>query len=190
MDRFYGWVWPQSGQTHSSSWECFVLQLWQSPCVTSATLAHLAGIRDGAPCQAELCWEEAQNLGIISSRIPGLPPATFYSEPSSTPAPAKPGGCWGSPIPLGWEHREAVTTIPVSMLEFHRLLPQENTTCSVWGNTTDYRRAPAEEDLSRTPHLVLTPMGLIPAPGYPKTGKNLEQGWPMDMGGAHGCWNF
>ncbi|XP_031978444.1 integrin alpha-11 isoform X1 [Corvus moneduloides] len=34
-----------------------------------------------------------------------------------------------------------------------QLLPQENTTCSIWGNTTDYRRTPAEEDLSRTPHL-------------------------------------
>ncbi|XP_053811007.1 integrin alpha-11 isoform X2 [Vidua chalybeata] len=29
----------------------------------------------------------------------------------------------------------------------------ENTTCSISGNTTDYRRTPAEEDLSRTPHL-------------------------------------
>ncbi|NWW39378.1 ITA11 protein, partial [Panurus biarmicus] len=48
---------------------------------------------------------------------------------------------------------EVTTTTPVSMLEFHRLLPQENTTCNIWGNTTDYRRTPAEEDLSRTPHL-------------------------------------
>nr|XP_031361614.1 integrin alpha-11 [Lonchura striata domestica] len=30
---------------------------------------------------------------------------------------------------------------------------RENTTCSIWGNSTDYRRTPAEEDLSRTPHL-------------------------------------
>ncbi|NXE43598.1 ITA11 protein, partial [Ptilorrhoa leucosticta] len=90
---------------------------------------------------------------LFTSRIPGLPPATSHSEPNSIPAPAKLGGCWGSPIPLGWEHREVVTTIPVSMPEFHRLLPQENTTCSIWGNTTDYRRTPAEEDLSHTPHL-------------------------------------
>lgn len=37
--------------------------------------------------------------------------------------------------------------------------PQENTTCNVWGNTTDYRSTPTEEDLSRTPLLVRVPMG-------------------------------
>ncbi|KFQ09975.1 Integrin alpha-11, partial [Haliaeetus albicilla] len=34
-----------------------------------------------------------------------------------------------------------------------QLLLQENVTCNIWGNTTDYQRTPAEEDLSRTPHL-------------------------------------
>ncbi|KFV77427.1 Integrin alpha-11, partial [Struthio camelus australis] len=31
--------------------------------------------------------------------------------------------------------------------------PKENATCNVWGNTTDYRSTPTEEDLFRTPHL-------------------------------------
>ncbi|XP_023789397.1 integrin alpha-11 [Cyanistes caeruleus] len=51
-------------------------------------------------------------------------------------------------------------TVPVATRAGNRLLlptefraDQENTTCSIWGNTTDYRRTPAEEDLSRTPHL-------------------------------------
>lgn len=51
------------------------------------------------------------------------------------------------------------------MLRAHQLLPQENTTCNIWGNTTDYRRTPTEEDLSRTPHLVHTSVGLILALG-------------------------
>lgn len=57
------------------------------------------------------------------------------------------------------------TIVPVPMLQAHQLLPQENTTCNIWGNTTDYRRTPAEEDLSHTPHLVHTFVGLIPALG-------------------------
>lgn len=44
------------------------------------------------------------------------------------------------------------------------LLPQENATCNVWGNTTDYRSTPAEEDLSRTPLLVRVLTGRILAP--------------------------
>ncbi|RLV92590.1 hypothetical protein DV515_00013694 [Chloebia gouldiae] len=51
-------------------------------------------------------------------------------------------------------------TVPVATRAGNRLLlptefqaDQENTTCSIWGNTTDYRRTPAEEDLSHTPHL-------------------------------------
>ncbi|XP_039933683.1 integrin alpha-11 [Hirundo rustica] len=51
-------------------------------------------------------------------------------------------------------------TVPVATRAGNRLLlpaefraDQENTTCTVWGNSTDYRRTPAEEDLSRTPHL-------------------------------------
>ncbi|KAI1235273.1 hypothetical protein IHE44_0002915 [Lamprotornis superbus] len=79
--------------------------------------------------------------------------STSHSEPNSIPAPTPPGGCWGCPIPWGWGHREVTAPIPASVPEFHRLLPQENTTCTIWGNTTDYRRTPAEEDLSRTPHL-------------------------------------
>ena len=55
--------------------------------------------------------------------------------------------------------------VPVPVLGAHRLLPQENATCNVWGNATDYQRTPAEEDLSRTPHLVRTSVGLILAPG-------------------------
>ncbi|XP_005521714.1 PREDICTED: integrin alpha-11 [Pseudopodoces humilis] len=51
-------------------------------------------------------------------------------------------------------------TVPVATRAGNRLLlptefraDQENTTCSIWGNTSDYRRTPVEEDLSRTPHL-------------------------------------
>ncbi|NXX32721.1 ITA11 protein, partial [Nicator chloris] len=51
-------------------------------------------------------------------------------------------------------------TVPVATRAGNRLLlptefraDQANTTCNIWGNTTDYRRTPAEEDLSRTPHL-------------------------------------
>ncbi|KFP74161.1 Integrin alpha-11, partial [Acanthisitta chloris] len=64
---------------------------------------------------------------------------------------------------LGFFPVEGVTiklTIPVATRAGNRLLlltdflvDQENTTCNIWGNTTDYRRTPAEEDLSRTPHL-------------------------------------
>ncbi|NXI95475.1 ITA11 protein, partial [Psophia crepitans] len=64
---------------------------------------------------------------------------------------------------LGFFPVEGVTikiTIPVATRAGNRLLlltefvvDQENTTCNIWGNTTDYRSAPAEEDLSHTPHL-------------------------------------
>ncbi|NXN38573.1 ITA11 protein, partial [Rhinoptilus africanus] len=64
---------------------------------------------------------------------------------------------------LGFFPVEGLTiklTVPVATRAGNRLLlltefvvDQENTTCNIWGNTTDYRRAPAEEDLSRTPHL-------------------------------------
>lgn len=56
---------------------------------------------------------------------------------------------------------EVATMVPVPMLGAHRLLPQENATCNIWGNTTDYRRTPTEEDLSRIPHLVRAFMALI-----------------------------
>ncbi|KFQ13796.1 Integrin alpha-11, partial [Leptosomus discolor] len=64
---------------------------------------------------------------------------------------------------LGFFPVEGVTiklTVPVATRAGNRLLlltefvvDQENTTCNVWGNTTDYQRMPVEEDLSRTPHL-------------------------------------
>ncbi|GAB0194291.1 integrin alpha-11 [Grus japonensis] len=64
---------------------------------------------------------------------------------------------------LGFFPVEGMTikiTVPVATRAGNRLLlltefmaDQENTTCDIWGNTTDYRRTPAEEDLSHTPHL-------------------------------------
>uniref|UniRef100_A0A663MZ57 Integrin subunit alpha 11 n=1 Tax=Athene cunicularia TaxID=194338 RepID=A0A663MZ57_ATHCN len=64
---------------------------------------------------------------------------------------------------LGFFPVEGVTiklTVPMATRAGNRLLlltefeaDQENTTCNIWGNTTDYQRTPAEEDLSRTPHL-------------------------------------
>ncbi|XP_071610207.1 integrin alpha-11 isoform X1 [Heliangelus exortis] len=64
---------------------------------------------------------------------------------------------------LGFFPVEGVTiklTVPVAtragnriLLLTHFLVDQDNTTCNIWGNTTDYRRTPAEEDLTRTPHL-------------------------------------
>ncbi|NWU83256.1 ITA11 protein, partial [Onychorhynchus coronatus] len=64
---------------------------------------------------------------------------------------------------LGFFPVEGVTirvTVPVATRAGNRLLlltdfllDQENTTCNLLGNTTDYRRTPAEEDLTRTPHL-------------------------------------
>ncbi|NXC31606.1 ITA11 protein, partial [Campylorhamphus procurvoides] len=64
---------------------------------------------------------------------------------------------------LGFFPVEGVTikvTVPVATRAGNRLLlltelllDQENTTCSIWGNSTDYGGTPAEEDLSRTPHL-------------------------------------
>ncbi|XP_032926097.1 integrin alpha-11 [Catharus ustulatus] len=64
---------------------------------------------------------------------------------------------------LGFFPVQGVTlkiTVPVATRAGNRLLlpagfraDQENTTCTIWGNTTDYRSTPAEEDLSRTPHL-------------------------------------
>ncbi|NXJ56945.1 ITA11 protein, partial [Spizaetus tyrannus] len=64
---------------------------------------------------------------------------------------------------LGFFPVEGVTiklTVPVATRAGNRLLlltefmvDQENATCNIWGNTTDYQRTPAEEDLSRTPHL-------------------------------------
>ncbi|NWY70927.1 ITA11 protein, partial [Erithacus rubecula] len=77
---------------------------------------------------------------------------TPHSEPNPIPAPSNPVGA-GDPQ----FHRDGGTGkhLPQSLfvLEFHQLLPQENTTCNIWGNSTDYRRTPAEEDLSHTPHL-------------------------------------
>lgn len=60
---------------------------------------------------------------------------------------------------------EVAAMVPIPMLGAHQLLPQENATCNIWGNTTDYQSTPAEEDLSRTPHLVRVFVGLILAPG-------------------------
>ncbi|KFP17945.1 Integrin alpha-11, partial [Egretta garzetta] len=65
---------------------------------------------------------------------------------------------------LGFFPVEGVTiklTVPVATRGGNRLLlltefmvdQLENTTCNIWGNTTDYRRVPTEEDLSRIPHL-------------------------------------
>ncbi|NWI60543.1 ITA11 protein, partial [Calyptomena viridis] len=64
---------------------------------------------------------------------------------------------------LGFFPVEGVTiriTVPVATRAGNRLLllteflgDQENRTCNIWGNTTDYGRTPAEEDLSHTPHL-------------------------------------
>eukprot|EP00076_Gallus_gallus_P046369 XP_413930.2 integrin alpha-11 isoform X1 [Gallus gallus] len=64
---------------------------------------------------------------------------------------------------LGFFPVEGVTiklTVPVATRAGNRLLlltellvDQENTTCNIWGNTTDYRHTPTEEDLSRTPLL-------------------------------------
>uniref|UniRef100_A0A8C0GIJ4 Integrin subunit alpha 11 n=1 Tax=Chelonoidis abingdonii TaxID=106734 RepID=A0A8C0GIJ4_CHEAB len=60
---------------------------------------------------------------------------------------------------LGFFPVDGVTikiTLPVATRGGNRLLlltdfvvDQENTTCNIWGNNTDYRRTPAEEDLSR-----------------------------------------
>ncbi|XP_030434714.1 integrin alpha-11 isoform X1 [Gopherus evgoodei] len=60
---------------------------------------------------------------------------------------------------LGFFPVDGVTikiTIPVATRGGNRLLlltdfivDQENMTCNIWGNNTDYRRTPAEEDLSR-----------------------------------------
>lgn len=51
-------------------------------------------------------------------------------------------------------------TIPIATRGGNRLLllrdfltDQVNTSCNIWGNSTEYRRAPTEEDLSRTPQL-------------------------------------
>ncbi|XP_029871525.1 integrin alpha-11 isoform X6 [Aquila chrysaetos chrysaetos] len=64
---------------------------------------------------------------------------------------------------LGFFPVEGVTiklTVPVATRAGNRLLlltefmvDQENATCNIWGNTTDYQRTPAEEDLFHTPHL-------------------------------------
>ncbi|XP_061855845.1 integrin alpha-11 isoform X2 [Colius striatus] len=68
---------------------------------------------------------------------------------------------------LGFFPVEGVTiklTVPVATRAGNRLLlltnfvvdqllPQENTTCTMWGNSTDYRHSPTAEDLHRTPHL-------------------------------------
>uniref|UniRef100_A0A663DP25 Integrin subunit alpha 11 n=1 Tax=Aquila chrysaetos chrysaetos TaxID=223781 RepID=A0A663DP25_AQUCH len=65
---------------------------------------------------------------------------------------------------LGFFPVEGVTiklTVPVAtragnrllLLTEFMLLLQENATCNIWGNTTDYQRTPAEEDLFHTPHL-------------------------------------
>uniref|UniRef100_A0A803Y2V1 Integrin subunit alpha 11 n=1 Tax=Meleagris gallopavo TaxID=9103 RepID=A0A803Y2V1_MELGA len=64
---------------------------------------------------------------------------------------------------LGFFPVEGVTiklTVPVATRAGNRLLlltdflvDQENTTCNIWGNNTDYRHTPTEEDLTRTPLL-------------------------------------
>lgn len=37
-------------------------------------------------------------------------------------------------------------------------LVQVNTSCNIWGNSTEYRHAPTEEDLTRAPQLVSVPL--------------------------------
>uniref|UniRef100_A0A8D0L8R1 Integrin subunit alpha 11 n=1 Tax=Sphenodon punctatus TaxID=8508 RepID=A0A8D0L8R1_SPHPU len=64
---------------------------------------------------------------------------------------------------LGFFPVEGVTikiTVPVATRGGNRLLlltgftvDQENMTCNIWGNNTDYRRTPAEEELVRHPHM-------------------------------------
>lgn len=55
------------------------------------------------------------------------------------------------------------------------VLVQANTSCNVWGNSTEYRRTPTEEDLSRAPQLVSVvlptrPCHLPRAPGDEEKG--------------------
>ncbi|XP_038623174.1 integrin alpha-11 [Tachyglossus aculeatus] len=64
---------------------------------------------------------------------------------------------------LGFFPVDGVTikiTVPVATRGGNRLLmltdflvDQMNTTCNIWGNNTDYRQAPAEENLSHSPQL-------------------------------------
>ncbi|XP_028922486.1 integrin alpha-11 isoform X1 [Ornithorhynchus anatinus] len=64
---------------------------------------------------------------------------------------------------LGFFPVDGVTikiTVPVATRGGNRLLmltdflvDQVNTTCNIWGNNTDYRQAPAEENLSHSPQL-------------------------------------
>ena len=42
------------------------------------------------------------------------------------------------------------------------VLVQANTSCNIWGNSTEYRHAPTEEDLSRAPQLVSVPRARSP----------------------------
>ncbi|XP_030324552.1 integrin alpha-11 [Calypte anna] len=82
---------------------------------------------------------------------------------SSLESPGPPFHCSFRLQNLGFFPVEGVTiklTIPVATRAGNRLLlltqflvDQEYTTCNIWGNTTDYRRTPSEEDLTRTPHL-------------------------------------
>ena len=49
----------------------------------------------------------------------------------------------------------------------HVALVQVNTSCNIWGNSTEYRHAPTEEDLTRAPQLVSV-LRASPSP-YPVT---------------------
>lgn len=61
---------------------------------------------------------------------------------------------------------EAIVCIPV----------QVNTSCNVWGNSTEYRRSPMEEDLSRAPQLVSVPQNREPWEGGRRVGPPELQG--------------
>ncbi|NXN69160.1 ITA11 protein, partial [Himantopus himantopus] len=90
---------------------------------------------------------------------------------------------------LGFFPVEGVTiklTVPVATRAGNRLLlltefvvDQENTTCNIWGNTTDYRRTPAEEDLSRTPHLNHTNSDIISIDCNVKLAPNEEMNFHL-----------
>lgn len=85
--------------------------------------------------------------------------------PSSpqTPAPSPgPRASWAFPGQRGERTVGAAESARAGVRLAAYFLVQVNTSCNIWGNSTEYRHAPTEEDLSRALQLVSVPM-----PGAP-----------------------
>ncbi|NWJ06658.1 ITA11 protein, partial [Crypturellus undulatus] len=120
----------------------------------STTEDNVALLKYNLKYEADLLFTRTSSLGYYEIKA---------NSSLERYGPGPPFHCTFKLQNLGFFPVDGVTvkfTVPVATRAGNRLLlltdfavEQENATCNVWGNSTDYRRAPAEEDLTRTPHL-------------------------------------